>query len=162
MPRGPNSRPPVPLPEEATAEDERLRVSLKKEIRARGYSVHGVEVALNWTPGYFRQQLNGSTTLKVPHMLAVFRHIGLSPREFFALFVGSEEGPTYETKPERLGDATMTDAKVQKALLDLETLKDRVGRMESARGLEATKEPSPAARPAKRPTNAKRSRREGI
>jgi hypothetical protein len=58
---------------------------LRQAIRAAGLSVSEVERRLGAGPQTLRRVFGGTTDLKIKHLLAVLRIIGMSQPEFFAI-----------------------------------------------------------------------------
>jgi hypothetical protein len=58
---------------------------LRQAVRAAGFTVTEVEHRLGTGPKALRRVLCGAVDLKVKHIVAVLRVIGMSQREFFAI-----------------------------------------------------------------------------
>jgi len=66
-------------------EVERLMNVLRTAIRLLGLSNREIERRLGLTPSYLSRLFGGYIELKVEHVLAIARAIGLQPGEFFEL-----------------------------------------------------------------------------
>jgi len=66
-------------------EVERLMNVLRTAIRLLGLSNREIERRLSLTPSYLSRLFGGYIELKVEHVLAIARAIGLQPAEFFEL-----------------------------------------------------------------------------
>ena len=70
---------------EVEEEVRRYAALLKQAIRAGGLSVSEVERRLGAGPKALRRIFNGQVDLKLKHVVAILRIIGMSQEEFFAL-----------------------------------------------------------------------------
>src|SRR3954453_11332703 len=66
-------------------EVDRLLLVLRTAIRILGLTNREVERRLGLTPSYLGRLLGGNIELKVEHVLAISRALGLAPAEFFEL-----------------------------------------------------------------------------
>lgn len=73
------------MPEIDKIEVERVMTVLRTAIRLLGLSNREVERRLGYTPSYLSRLFGGAIELKVEHVLAIARAIGLQAAEFFEL-----------------------------------------------------------------------------
>ena len=67
------------------AEVERLLTVLRTMLRLLGLNNREIERRLGLTPSYLGRLFGGTIELKVEHVLAITRAMGLKPAEFFEL-----------------------------------------------------------------------------
>lgn len=75
---------------DTSADVKRLADFLRLKIRSAGHFQNAVERRLGWGEGYVSQLLRGNQDLKVKHVYAILRVIGVSPAEFFAQLAALE------------------------------------------------------------------------
>jgi transcriptional regulator with XRE-family HTH domain len=76
-------------------EVERLMKLLRTTMRMLGLTNREVERRLGYTPSYLSRLFGGAIELKVEHVVAIARAMGLKPAEFFALaYPRQPEPPT--------------------------------------------------------------------
>jgi transcriptional regulator with XRE-family HTH domain len=73
------------MPEKDKIEVERVMNVLRTAIRLLGLSNREVERRLGYTPSYLSRLFGGAIELKLEHVLAIARAIGLQSAEFFEL-----------------------------------------------------------------------------
>ncbi len=78
-------------------EVERLMNVLRTAIRLLGLSNREIERRLGLTPSYLSRLFGGYIELKVEHVLAIVRAIGLQPSEFFELAYPRRAEPPSES-----------------------------------------------------------------
>jgi transcriptional regulator with XRE-family HTH domain len=78
-------------------EVERLLMVLRTAIRLLGLTNREIERRLGLTPSYLGRLFGGSIELKVEHVLAISRAIGLEPAEFFELAYPRRPDPPTES-----------------------------------------------------------------
>ena len=66
-------------------EVDRLMTVLRTAIRLLGLTNREIERRLELTPSYLSRLFGGTIELKVEHVIAIARAIGLTPAEFFEL-----------------------------------------------------------------------------
>ena len=66
-------------------EVDRLMNVLRTAIRLLGLTNREIERRLQMTPSYLSRLFGGAIELKVEHVIAIARAIGIEPAEFFAL-----------------------------------------------------------------------------
>jgi transcriptional regulator with XRE-family HTH domain len=66
-------------------EVDRLMTVLRTAIRLLGLTNREIERRLDLTPSYLSRLFGGTIELKVEHVIAIARAIGLAPAEFFEL-----------------------------------------------------------------------------
>jgi len=66
-------------------EVDRLLLVLRTAIRLLGLTNREIERRLGMTPSYLGRLFGGTIELKVEHVLAIARALGLAPAEFFEL-----------------------------------------------------------------------------
>jgi transcriptional regulator with XRE-family HTH domain len=84
---------------EVEEEVRRYAALLKQAIRAAGLSVSEVERRLGTGPKALRRIFSGHVDLKLKHVIAILRILGLSQEQFFALAAPSkrQQGPVHPT-----------------------------------------------------------------
>lgn len=90
-------------------EVERILTVLRTAIRLLGLTNREIERRLGLTPSYLGRLFGGSIELKVEHVLAISRAIGLEPAEFFEL--------AYPRRPDPPTDSART---IRKLLRDMQ------------------------------------------
>ncbi len=90
-------------------EVERLLTVLRTAIRLLGLTNREVERRLGMTPSYLGRLFGGSIELKVEHVLAISRAMGLEPAELFEL--------AYPRRPDPPTEAART---IRKLLRDMQ------------------------------------------
>jgi transcriptional regulator with XRE-family HTH domain len=85
---------PDHLEEEETG---RLLLVLRTVIRILGLSLRQVERRLSMNPSYLTRVFGGVLELKVEHVLAISRALGLAPAEFFELAYPRRPDPPSES-----------------------------------------------------------------
>jgi transcriptional regulator with XRE-family HTH domain len=78
-------------------EVDRLMNVLRTAIRMLGLSNREVERRLGYTPSYLSRLFGGSIELKVEHVIAIARAMGLTPSEFFELAYPRRPAPPSES-----------------------------------------------------------------
>jgi transcriptional regulator with XRE-family HTH domain len=78
-------------------EVDRLMNVLRTSIRLLGLSNREIERRLGLTPSYVSRLFAGTIELKVEHVVAIVRAIGLQPWEFFELAYPKRSGPISES-----------------------------------------------------------------
>lgn len=71
--------------DEPEVETQRLSDALREAIRRRKISQREVERTLGQSKGYLSLLLHGNVDLKVKHVFAVLKVIGMEPEEFFGI-----------------------------------------------------------------------------
>jgi transcriptional regulator with XRE-family HTH domain len=112
---------PVSSPEE---EVRRVAEALREAIHSRHSSQRKVERALHQGKGYLSQLLKGSVDLKLKHVFAILRTIGVGPDEFF-LDLYEESNPVAAVR------GLVASARMQS---DLEDLRNRIAALEGGAG----------------------------
>jgi transcriptional regulator with XRE-family HTH domain len=98
------------MPENPEQEEvDRLLTVLRTAIRLLGLTNREIERRLGMTPSYLGRLFGGSIELKVEHVLAISRAIGLKPAEFFEL--------AYPRRPDPPTDSAKT---IRKLLRDMQ------------------------------------------
>jgi transcriptional regulator with XRE-family HTH domain len=69
---------------------KRLADFVRLKIRSTGHFQNAVERRLGWGEGYLSQLLRGNQDLKVKHVYAILRVIGVPPSEFFSQLAALE------------------------------------------------------------------------
>jgi transcriptional regulator with XRE-family HTH domain len=77
-------------------EVERLMKLLRTAMRMLGLTNREVERRLGYTPSYLSRLFGGAIELKVEHVMAIARAMGLQPAEFFALAYPKQPEPPTE------------------------------------------------------------------
>jgi transcriptional regulator with XRE-family HTH domain len=90
-------------------EVDRLLLVIRTAIRLLGLTNREVERRLGLTPSYLGRLFSGTIELKVEHVLAVSRALGLAPAEFFEL--------AYPRRPDPPSDASKA---IRKLLRDMQ------------------------------------------
>ncbi len=124
-------------------EVERLLTVLRTAIRLLGLTNREIERRLGLTPSYLGRLFGGSIELKVEHLLAISRAIGLEPAEFFELaYPRRPEPPTESSKtirkllrdmqpsePEARPTVTISDEELQQKIQESvrQALRDLAG-----------------------------------
>jgi lambda repressor-like predicted transcriptional regulator len=75
---------------------EAVRQSLAAAVERSGLSRREIDRRAGWTENYLSQVLRDAADLKVAHVVAVLRAIGVSPAEFFVKIYMVVDGPTDE------------------------------------------------------------------
>lgn len=78
-------------------EVDRLMNVLRTSVRLLGLSNREIERRLGLTPSYVSRLFAGTIELKVEHVVAIVRAIGLQPWEFFELAYPRRSEPTSES-----------------------------------------------------------------
>ncbi len=78
-------------------EVDRLMTVLRTAIRLLGLTNREIERRLELTPSYLSRLFGGAIELKVEHVVAIARAIGMAPAEFFALAYPSLPEPPSES-----------------------------------------------------------------
>jgi transcriptional regulator with XRE-family HTH domain len=91
------------------AEVDRLLTVLRTAIRLLGLTNREIERRLSLTPSYLGRLFGGSIELKVEHVLAISRAMGLEPAELFEL--------AYPRRPDPPTEAART---IRKLLRDMQ------------------------------------------
>ena len=107
-------------------EVRRVAEALRDAIRSRRSSQRKVEQALHQGKGYLSQLLNGSVDLKLKHVFKVLEVIGIEPDEFF---LNLYENPS----PAGAVRNRVSQSRIES---EIEELKSRVARLESAQAEE--------------------------
>ena len=98
------------MPENPEQEEvERLLTVLRTAIRLLGLTNREIERRLGMTPSYLGRIFGGSIELKVEHVLAIARAMGLEPAELFEL--------AYPRRPDPPTEAAKT---IRKLLRDMQ------------------------------------------
>jgi transcriptional regulator with XRE-family HTH domain len=79
------------------AEVDRLLNVLRTSIRLLGLTNREIERRLGLTPSYISRIFSGTIELKMEHVLAIARAIGLAPWEFFELAYPRRSDPPSES-----------------------------------------------------------------
>jgi transcriptional regulator with XRE-family HTH domain len=86
------------MPENPVQEEvERLLTVLRTAIRLLGLTNREIERRLGMTPSYLGRLFGGTIELKVEHVLAISRALGLEPAEFFELAYPRRPDPPTES-----------------------------------------------------------------
>lgn len=96
---------------DVAADVKRLADFVRLKIRSTGHFQNAVERRLGWGEGYLSQLLRGNQDLKVKHVYAILRAIGVPAAEFFSQLAALESYAP--PRPEEAGagrKATARDA----------------------------------------------------
>jgi transcriptional regulator with XRE-family HTH domain len=93
-------------------EVDRLLLVLRTVIRILGYSAREIERRSGMTPSYLGRLFGGIIELKVEHVLAISRALGLAPAEFFEL--------AYPQRPDSPSETSKAIHKLLRALQPIE------------------------------------------
>ena len=96
-------------------EVDRLLLVLRTAIRLLGLTNREVERRLGMTPSYLGRLFGGTIELKVEHVLAISRALGMAPAEFFEL--------AYPRRPDPPSESAKT---IRKLLRDMQPLEPEV------------------------------------
>jgi transcriptional regulator with XRE-family HTH domain len=111
-------------------EIDRLLLVLRRVIRILGLSLGKIERRLGMAPSYLSRLFGGFIELRVEHVLAISRALGLAPAEFFELAYPQRPDPPSEclkaihkllrdmqpTEPERRPSAASSEEELQRKI----------------------------------------------
>lgn len=89
---------------------KRLADFVRLKIRSTGHFQNAVERRLGWGEGYLSQLLRGNQDLKVKHVYAILRAIGVPPAEFFSQLAALETYAPTRSDEGAAGRTTRTNA----------------------------------------------------